>query len=297
VEHDRSAPLALGVLSGFAPMGLMSKLPQIAWPMIAALACACGYPNPGHSGGADAPTSGDGKARDDAAVLGDGGFPVAIVQSAPLAVGMENGSEAAVFAAPPQLGDTIVVALSAYGGSAVTWDSGSVSDSTNTQYTLVTTSQIGSGSLNLAAAIYYARVTEAAHAITVTGTPNVFEMGAIVTMLAIEYSGLAADPVDGTTCGSGVVAQASSGSTLSTQPNELAIAVLDDFCVGGTTCPVISPSGYQVLGSEDNGSNATAEVDARALPATGTQTAMWTTGGSGNSPPDYVACLVTFKSQ
>jgi hypothetical protein len=38
-------------------------------------------------------------------------------------------------------------------------------------------------------------------------------------------------------------------------------------------------------------------VDDRVVALPGPQSATWTTGGSGNSPPDYVACIATFESQ
>jgi hypothetical protein len=233
----------------------------------------------------------------DAGHVGDGGTgAIAFVQMTP--EGGALGSASTSFSAPSQLGDTIVAATVSVSSAAVTWPAAGVSDDAGNQYALASTAAAASvGGGFMAVAVYYARVTGASPATTVTAVPaSTGSEGS--TIVAMEYMGIAGgDPVDATAGSGGDSPTASTGATMTTRfANELAVAVFVFNCVGSgsTTCTLSSPSGYTVRVSENLATAIDEQVDDRVLGAPGAEDVSWTTGGSGNSPPNYVACVATF---
>jgi len=224
------------------------------------------------------------------------GSTIAYMQSTPEGRVFPGPSQAVSFGSVPSAGDTIIVDVSAFNANAsVTWPPTGVVDDQGNTYAVAVAASDHNAVGYFADAIYYSTpIGATAGTFTVTAMPSV---ASAITMVAVEYAGLAsANPVDVTASNTGASANASSGTTAPTaQADELAVAVLGFTCNSGT-CTVTIPAGYAVRLTEANSAWENVEAADAILSTIGTQSAAWTTGGAGNSPPDYVACIATFKA-
>lgn len=216
---------------------------------------------------------------------------IALVNSSPITPLVNGASVAASFAVLPTPGNTLIAVLGRY--HATTGHTVTVDDNQDHGWAEAVTKVINPSGDDLGADIWWKAVGTSAGTYTVTVTPSAGNFWASLTVL--EYSGLAAAPVDRTATGIATSGNpiASGTTAATTQADELLVACLSLYSsntaamgvTGGWAEEVVGEGAWGVAGKQ-----VFSMVD-RVVAAMSTYVHTWTADHE-----DYGAALIaTFK--